>query len=113
MTDPAAHLEATEARQPDIQQHDVRCLSLQPVKGLQPIGGSNDLIPFAAQRIGHDVQQIDVVFSEIELPSPGGDWRTEMRRRADSARAALRRHPWAIQLLQSRTNPGPALILAI
>src|SRR3954452_13516520 len=53
---------------------------------------------------------VDLVFSEIELPSPGGDWRTEMRRRADSARAALRRHPWAIQLLQSRTNPGQATL---
>jgi AcrR family transcriptional regulator len=53
---------------------------------------------------------VDQVFSEIELPSPGGDWRSEMRRRASSARAALRRHPWAIQLLQSRTNPGPATL---
>jgi AcrR family transcriptional regulator len=53
---------------------------------------------------------VDQVFSEIDLPSPGGDWRSEMRRRANSARAALRRHPWAIQLLQSRTNPGPATL---
>ena len=53
---------------------------------------------------------VDLVFSEIDLPSPGGDWRSEMRRRANSARAALRRHPWAIQLLQSRTNPGPATL---
>ena len=28
---------------------------------------------------------VDLVFSEIELPSPGGDWRAEMRRRAISA----------------------------
>jgi hypothetical protein len=33
-----------------------------------------------------------------------------MRRRALSARQALRRHPWAIQLLQSRTHPGPATL---
>ena len=25
---------------------------------------------------------VDLVFSEIELPSPGGDWQAEMRRRA-------------------------------
>src|ERR1700704_6349583 len=37
---------------------------------------------------------VDVVFSEIELPSPGGDWRSQMRRRAHSAREVLRRHPW-------------------
>lgn len=53
---------------------------------------------------------VDLVFSEIELPSPDGDWRTEMHRRAVSARRALRRHPWAITLLQSRTNPGPATL---
>ena len=53
---------------------------------------------------------VDIVFSEIELPEPGGDWREEMRRRAASAREALRRHPWAIGLLESRTNPGPATL---
>ncbi|MEV7907913.1 TetR/AcrR family transcriptional regulator, partial [Streptomyces anulatus] len=37
---------------------------------------------------------VDLVFGEIELPSPGGDWRSEMRRRATSARRVLRRHPW-------------------
>ena len=53
---------------------------------------------------------VDLVFSEIELPSAGGDWRAEMRRRAVSARAVLRRHPWAIPLMQSRTNPGAATL---
>jgi len=53
---------------------------------------------------------VDLVFSEIERPSPDGDWRAEMRRRAISARAVLRVHPWAIPLLQSRTNPGPATL---
>ena len=31
-----------------------------------------------------------------------------MRRRAISARAALSRHPWAINLMESRRTPGPA-----
>jgi AcrR family transcriptional regulator len=53
---------------------------------------------------------VDLVFDEIELPSPGADWRIEMRRRAGSARQALGRHPWAIALLQSRVNPGPATL---
>jgi AcrR family transcriptional regulator len=52
----------------------------------------------------------DLVFSEIELPAPDGDWRAGMRRRATSARSVLRRHPWAIPLLQTRTNPGPATL---
>ena len=53
---------------------------------------------------------VDLVFGEIELPVPGGDWRSEMSRRASSARQVLRRHPWATALLQSRTNPGPATL---
>jgi AcrR family transcriptional regulator len=53
---------------------------------------------------------VDIVFSEIELPHVGGDWPTEMRRRAVSARQVLRRHPWAIALLQSRTSPGPSTL---
>jgi AcrR family transcriptional regulator len=53
---------------------------------------------------------VDLVFSEIELPSSSGDWREELRRRSASARLVLGRHPWAIQLLQSRTHPGPATL---
>lgn len=33
-----------------------------------------------------------------------------MRERADSARAVLRRHPWAIGLVESRTSPGLATL---
>ena len=32
---------------------------------------------------------VDLVFSEIELPSAGVDWKTAMRRRAVSAREVL------------------------
>jgi AcrR family transcriptional regulator len=53
---------------------------------------------------------VDLVFSEIELPSQDGEWRVEMKRRALSARTVLGRHPWAIPLLQSRLNPGPATL---
>src|SRR5947208_16874573 len=45
---------------------------------------------------------IDIVFSEIVLPHAGEDWPTAMRRRAISARQALKRHPWAIGLMESR-----------
>ena len=53
---------------------------------------------------------VDIVFSEIELPSPDGEWRAEIRRRSASARRVLGRHRWAIGLLESRTNPGPATL---
>ena len=53
---------------------------------------------------------VDVVFSEIDLPSHGMDWSTAMRQRAISARKALLRHPWAIGLMESRIQPGPATL---
>jgi AcrR family transcriptional regulator len=53
---------------------------------------------------------VDLVFSQIDLPTPGGDWREEITRRADSARRVLRTHPWAIGLMESRTSPGPATL---
>jgi AcrR family transcriptional regulator len=51
---------------------------------------------------------IDLVFSEIDLPGAEGDWRPAMRQRALSVRDALSRHRWAIGLMESRANPGPA-----
>ncbi len=50
---------------------------------------------------------VDIVFGEIELPSGELDWRSAMRRRAISTREALRRHSWAIGMMESR-HPGPA-----
>jgi AcrR family transcriptional regulator len=51
---------------------------------------------------------VDLVFGEIELPSGGGDWKTDMRQRAISLRDVLLRHRWAIGLMESRRNGGPA-----
>jgi AcrR family transcriptional regulator len=53
---------------------------------------------------------VDLVFSEIALPSEGAAWKTAAGERAISAREALVRHPWATSLMQSRTNPGPATL---
>jgi AcrR family transcriptional regulator len=50
---------------------------------------------------------VDLVFAEIELPSGDLDWRSAMRRRAISTREALKRHSWAIGMMESR-HPGPA-----
>jgi AcrR family transcriptional regulator len=53
---------------------------------------------------------VDVVFSEIDLPPSGADWRTAMRRRAISLHQVLLRHPWANGLMESRANPGSATL---
>jgi len=53
-------------------------------------------------------EMIDIVFSEIDAPTTDVDWKTAMRNRAISTRDALRRHPWAVGLMEGRTTHGPA-----
>lgn len=49
---------------------------------------------------------VDAVFAEFHLPVIGGDWAEEMRLRSRSGRAVLKRHPWAVGLMDSRANAG-------
>lgn len=51
---------------------------------------------------------IDIVVSEIDLPSETADWKEAMRRRAISAQAVFSKHPWASGLIDSRQSSGPA-----
>jgi AcrR family transcriptional regulator len=53
---------------------------------------------------------VDMVFDEIEPPSPVGEWRDQMHRRAHDVRRALKRHPWAVGLLETRASPGAATL---
>ena len=50
---------------------------------------------------------VDIVFAELEAPSAELDWRSAMRRRAISARDALKRQSWAIGLIETAA-PGLA-----
>ncbi|WP_066910238.1 TetR/AcrR family transcriptional regulator [Millisia brevis] len=52
----------------------------------------------------------DWIFAQIELPTIEKPWRAEMVLRAESARAVLSAHSWALGLTESRSNPGPALL---
>lgn len=53
---------------------------------------------------------VDRVFAEIELPRLDLDWKTALRRRCLSVRAALLKHRWALSVLESRTAPGPSTL---
>jgi AcrR family transcriptional regulator len=47
------------------------------------------------------------VQAESEAPVPSGDWRADLRTYARNARAALLRHPWAIDFIGSGPPSGP------
>ena len=51
---------------------------------------------------------VDLVFAEVVVPETDADWKMAMRERAISLRDVLSRHRWAVGLMESRTNPGPA-----
>lgn len=50
---------------------------------------------------------VDIAVGEVEVPKPGDEWKSAMRRRAISTREMLTRHPWAAGLFESRTSPSP------
>ena len=70
-------------------------------------GGAMSLYNHVANKEDLLDGMIDIVFSEIELPSSEDSWKTAMRKRAISTRAVLSRHRWAIGLMDSRTSPAP------
>ena len=53
---------------------------------------------------------VDVIVGEIDPPVSGADWKNTVRLRILSARRSLLRHPWARQVLESRTNRTPAVL---
>ena len=50
---------------------------------------------------------LERVQAEAEAPEPSGDWRADLRGYARTTRAALLRHPWAIDFLGTGPPSGP------
>jgi AcrR family transcriptional regulator len=73
-------------------------LEVAPMAAYRHVANKEDLID----------GMVDAVFGEVDLPAPGADWKTAMLQRAISMRGVLERHRWAIGLMESRTNAGPA-----
>ncbi|OUD01232.1 TetR/AcrR family transcriptional regulator [Streptomyces swartbergensis] len=53
---------------------------------------------------------VDVVMGEIDPPAPGSNWKSTVRHRILSARRAFLGHPWAAQVIQSRSSPTPVVL---
>jgi AcrR family transcriptional regulator len=74
-----------------------------------------DVVPMALYKHVANKEQlldgmVDVVVGEIDPPAAGGDWKHAIRERILSARQVLLRHPWASRVIESRTNPTPAVL---
>jgi AcrR family transcriptional regulator len=110
---------ATEARAPLSKERVLRAaVELAARDGIESLSMRKlaDELGAGAMSLYHYVpnkerlldEMVDIVFSEIELPSTDVDWKTAMRRRAISTREVLNRHRWAVGLMESRATPGPA-----
>ena len=53
---------------------------------------------------------VDIAIAEIEVPQLEIEWKSAMRRRANSAYEMLLRHPWATMAIVSRVNVGAAML---
>jgi AcrR family transcriptional regulator len=56
------------------------------------------------------VTEINDVVSQIDMPAGGGDWKTAMRMRILAAREVLLRHPWAPEVIETRTTMSPSIM---
>ena len=53
---------------------------------------------------------VDLLVAEIAPPPAGADWKTVIRERVLSARRVWQRHPWASRVVETRTQPTPAVM---
>lgn len=103
-----------------------RTRALEVAMKLADVGGIGDLsmrklaeaLGIEAMSLYHHVANkealldgmVDLVFAEIGVPLPSDDWRVAIRQRTASVCAVIRRHPWALQLMESRRAPGLATL---
>lgn len=52
----------------------------------------------------------EIVIGEIDLAIQGDDWKSAMRHRILTARAAMKRHPWASKVIETRTTMMPTML---
>lgn len=80
------------------------CLGVEAMSLYHHVAGKDQILDM----------MVDAIFAEIarEWDPPAGtaDWKTAMQLRAFASRTVLLRHPWALGLLESRPNPGPATL---
>ena len=74
-----------------------------------------DVVPMALYRhVSSKDEMLDgmleLVVDEIDPPRADTDWKTAIRERILSARRALLRHPWASRVIETRSDPGPAML---
>lgn len=108
---------STEKRTPLNRQRALQAAAeLADAKGMDAVSMRNlasqfGVVPMALYRHVDSKEDlldgmVESVYGEVDVTT-GEDFRATMRQRATSMRQALRRHPWAVQLMET-SSPGPA-----
>jgi AcrR family transcriptional regulator len=109
----------TEARAPLSRERILRAaLELADAQGLEGLSMRKlgQALGFEAMSLYNHVANkddlidgmLDLVLAEGEPPSPDGDWDAAVRASAISVHQALRRHPWASNLMMAPAHIRPA-----
>ncbi|TXN30495.1 TetR family transcriptional regulator [Lacisediminihabitans profunda] len=74
-----------------------------------------DVVPMALYKHVQNKEElldgmVEMIVGEIDPPVRDADWKSAVRQRVLSARRALQRHPWARQVVESRTTKTPAVL---
>ena len=85
---------------------------------MRKIADELDVVPMALYRHVANKDEVldamvDEVVAEIDPLDTDAEWKTAVRRRILSARRMLLRHPWAARVIETRTDPTPAVITYI
>ena len=113
--------EQAQPRAPLTKERILRtAVALADVGGLDSISMRKiaeelDVVPMALYRHIANKDElldamVDAVVAEIDRIETDLDWKTAMRRRILSARRMLQHHPWAARVIETRTDPTPAVI---
>lgn len=100
--DPLSNDRVVRAAVAFADRHGIEALSMRKLADELGVGAMSLYYYFANKDELID-GMVDIVFGEIEPPSLELEWKTAMRRRAVSTREALRRHRWAVGLMEGRT----------
>jgi AcrR family transcriptional regulator len=53
---------------------------------------------------------VDVVMAQVPIVTASDGWKPALRQAVLGARGVLHRHPWAPDVIETRTAPGPAIL---
>jgi AcrR family transcriptional regulator len=89
-------------------RHVAATLGVRPMRLYSHVSGKGDLLELMIDAVYAEIgEQAGIGDAGRAVPSADKPWRSQVRTLAHATRNAVRRHPWAIDLLGGRPHLGP------